>query len=118
MQVIFQEVLNLLTEPFEIKGSKRLYHLAIREEKPKPLASYYPAIEDEFMPSKVTQWRKEQKNDPKVLRRKTKKMEKDAIREIKKDNITLQEQRQKEKEWKAKSSRKFKVGSQGIRDEV
>lgn len=48
--MIFKEIQSLMSEPYEIKGSKRLYHLALREEKPKPLASYAPGIEDEFMP--------------------------------------------------------------------
>ena len=89
MQVVFQEVIKLQSESFEIKGGKRLYHLSMREEIPKPMASYLPAVEDEYYASKVTQWRKDQKNDPKVIKRKTKKMEKDAVREIKKDNLTL-----------------------------
>jgi hypothetical protein len=47
--------------------------------------TYHPAVEDEFIMSKVSNWRKEKKNSPKEFKRKSNKVEKEAIRELKKD---------------------------------
>ena len=49
------------------------------------LATYHPLIEDEFVMSKASAWRKEMKNTDKVIKRKEKKYEKETIRELKKD---------------------------------
>ena len=57
----------------------------MRQEIPKALMTYHPAVEDEFIMSKVSNWRKEKKNSPKELKRKSNKVEKEAIRELKKD---------------------------------
>ena len=57
----------------------------MRQEIPIALATYHPLIEDEFLPSKASTWRREQKNTEKVVKRKTKVMEKEAMRELKKD---------------------------------
>lgn len=47
--------------------------------------TYHPAIEDEFIMSKVSNWRKEKKNSVKEFKKKTNKVQKEAIRELKKD---------------------------------
>jgi len=62
-----------------------LTHLSMRTEIPKPLATYHPLIEDEFVPSKASTWRKEQKNSDKSVKRKVKALEKDNMKELKKD---------------------------------
>ena len=64
---------------------EKLEYLSIRQEFPKALASYAPLIEDEFL-MRVP---KIDRFDTKALRQKTKKMEKDAMRELKKDSQTL-----------------------------
>ena len=51
--------------------------------------TYHPAVEDEFIMSKVSAWRKEKKGSSKELKRKTNKVKKEAIRELKKDTVTL-----------------------------
>ena len=66
-----------------------LQYLSIRWEFPKPLASYGPAIEDEFLLN--VDWKEKLRSDEKLQKRKAKKVEKDAIRELKKDTETIQE---------------------------
>ena len=67
-----------------------LTYLSLRHETPKPLATYYPQIEDEFLPSKASAWRREQKSTDKGMKRKAKQMEKEAARELKKDTLMIQ----------------------------
>jgi len=57
----------------------------MRQEIPKAIATYHPLIEDEFLPSKVNDWKREVKNSEKTIKRKTKALQKDAMRELKKD---------------------------------
>ena len=64
-------------------------YLSMRTEIPHALASYHPLIEDEFVMSKVSAWRKEMKNSDKVIKRKEKKYEKEQMREIKKDTEAI-----------------------------
>tara|TARA_B110000285_G_C14879435_1_gene493132 strand:+ start:549 stop:764 length:216 start_codon:yes stop_codon:yes gene_type:complete len=70
--------------------------------------------------SKVSNWRKEKKNSPKEFKRKSNKVEKEAIRELKKDTATVQGEMQKERAWRKKAASRttFKVGDKGVRDEV
>ena len=56
----------------------------MRQEKPKPLASYHPLIEDEFL------MRVKKPLDDKTMKRKAKKAEKDAVRELRKDAQAIQ----------------------------
>lgn len=58
----------------------QLEHLAIRQEQPKPLASYDPLVEDEFLMRVATKNR----FDEKTLKQKARKTEKEAMRELKK----------------------------------
>jgi len=82
--------------------------------------TYHPAVEDEFIMSKVSNWRKEKKNTPKEFKRKSNKVQKEAVRELKKDTATIQQEMLKEKMWRKKAASKttFKVGDRGVRDEV
>ena len=84
------------------------------------MPSYYPLIEDEFIASKSSAWRREQKGTEKVLKAKTKKYEKDAMKELKKDTIILQHERENERNWRKNAAKRttFKLGQKGIRDEV
>lgn len=64
---------------------------------------------------------KKDKHDEKAIKRSTKKVEKDAIRELKKDGYAIQQQREQERSWKRSSSKKktFTVGMGGsLKDEV
>ena len=60
-------------------------YLSMRQEIPNPLMTYHPAVEDEFIMSKVSNWRKEKKNSVKEFKKKTAKVQKEAVRELKKD---------------------------------
>jgi len=82
--------------------------------------TYHPAVEDEFIMSKVSSWRKEKKNTVKEFKKRSHKVEKEAVRELKKDTAAIQLENQKERMWrkKAASKRTFKVGDRGVRDEV
>lgn len=64
-------------------------HLSMRTEIPNAIATYHPKIEDEFVIAKVSAWRKEQKGTDKVIKRKTKKLEKEAVRELRKDTQAI-----------------------------
>ena len=55
----------------------------MRQERPKALASYPPLIEDEFL------MRVKKNRDEKSMKKKAKKNEKDAIRELKKDTAVI-----------------------------
>jgi hypothetical protein len=57
----------------------------MRIEIPNALMTYHPAVEDEFIMSKVSSWRKEKKNTVKEFKKKTNKVQKEAVRELKKD---------------------------------
>ena len=63
--------------------AQKLEHLSMRQEKPKPLASYHPLIEDEFL------MRVKKPLDDKTMKRKAKKAEKDAVRELRKDTLIV-----------------------------
>jgi hypothetical protein len=72
----------------EILGKRtfeKLEYLSIRQEIPKALASYDPLIEDEFLMRVATKNR----FDEKSLKQKAKKTEKDAMRELKKDSMSI-----------------------------
>lgn len=92
-----------------------LEYLSMREETPKPLPSYLPAIEDEFL-MRVA---RKDKVDEKEMRKKTRKYEKDAIRELKKDTETLMSEKRKEKMQRKDLSRRgtFRAG-QTLKDEI
>ena len=69
-------------------NSKPLTFLHLRDKKPKPLASFDPLIEDDFLI--LDDWRDKKKPiDEKEVKRKMKKIEKDAVRELKKDTIQI-----------------------------
>lgn len=67
------------------RAAHPLEYLSIRQEIPKPLASYDPLIEDEFLMRVPTKNR----FDEKTLKQKVRKTEKDAMRELKKDSLTI-----------------------------
>jgi hypothetical protein len=94
------------------RSFNQLEHLAIRMEQPKPLASYDPLIEDEFLMRVATKNR----FDEKTLKQKAKKTEKEAMRELKKDSFALQKARETERQQRRKVSKRTKVSN--IKDEV
>ncbi len=68
-----------------------LTHLRLQAKKPKELPSFNPQIDEDFMAAALDdKTYREKKEDPKDIKRKTKKAEKDAIRELKKDSMQLQ----------------------------
>jgi hypothetical protein len=67
---------------------KPLTFLHLRDKKPKPLSTFDPLIEDDFLI--LDDWRDKKKPiDEKEVKRKMKKVEKDAVRELKKDTIMI-----------------------------
>jgi hypothetical protein len=63
-----------------------LTHLRLQAKKPKELPAFNPLIDEDFMAAALDdKTYREKKEDPKDIKRKTKKAEKDAIRELKKD---------------------------------
>lgn len=60
-----------------------LTYLHMRDKKPRPLPTFDPLIEEDFLIS--DDWKEKKPADEKEVRRKIKKVEKDAIRELKKD---------------------------------
>ena len=99
---------------FDQISKEKLEHMSIRQEFPKPLASYAPLIEDEFL-MRVP---KKDKFDTKALRQKTKKMEKDAIRELKKDSVTLQSERLMEKRQRKAIAGRSQMKFGQVKDEI
>lgn len=74
-----------------------LTHLRLQAKKPKELPAFNPQIDEDFMAAALDdKTYREKKEDPKDIKRKTKKAEKDAIRELKKDSMQLQAQKEKE----------------------
>jgi hypothetical protein len=67
----------------------QLTYLSMRQEIPKPLATYHPNIEDEFLPAKSSTWRREQKNTEKAIKKSTNKVQKEAVKELKKDTLIV-----------------------------
>jgi len=61
---------------------------------------------------------KKDKYDTKALRQKTKKMEKDAIRELKKDSVTLQQERFSEKRQRKSISGRSQLKFGQVKDEI
>jgi hypothetical protein len=78
------------------------------------LASYGPLIEDEFL-MRVP---KMDRFDTKQLRQKTKKMEKDAMRELKKDSQTLQQERFTERNQRKNIAGKSLLKYGQVKDEI
>lgn len=94
---------------------KPLEHLsALRKEVPKPLATYDPKIEEEFLLKKV-----KKPLDERTLRRKTKEASKMAIKEITKDARVIQQEKQSEKHHRRALSKKntYSVG-RTLKDEI
>eukprot|EP00356_Strombidium_inclinatum_P014748 CAMPEP_0170497834 /NCGR_PEP_ID=MMETSP0208-20121228/25973_1 /TAXON_ID=197538 /ORGANISM="Strombidium inclinatum, Strain S3" /LENGTH=256 /DNA_ID=CAMNT_0010774781 /DNA_START=438 /DNA_END=1205 /DNA_ORIENTATION=- len=81
---------KLLGKRKQMDDVQPLQHLSLIAAKPKPLPSYPPLVEDEFL----FRINKKDNMDSKELKKKTKKAEKDAVRELKKDNLFIQKQRQ------------------------
>jgi hypothetical protein len=94
------------------RSFSKLEYLSIRQEIPKPMPSYDPLIEDEFLMRVATKNR----FDEKTLKQKARKTEKDAMRELKKDSFTLQKQRDLERKQRRSVSHKTKVSN--LKDEV
>jgi hypothetical protein len=111
-QVITCELEKAMGSVLGKRSFDQLEHLSIRMEQPKPLASYDPLIEDEFLMRVATKNR----FDEKTLKQKAKKTEKDAMRELKKDSFALQKARETERQQRRKVSKRTKVTN--IKDEV
>jgi hypothetical protein len=94
----------------------RLEYLQLQKSKPKPIATYEPEIDDEFLLHKND---KKKPVDEKILKRKIKEHEKVAVREIRKDTLVLQKERARESQLKKDLSRgKIFKGGNGPKDEI
>uniref|UniRef100_A0A7S3CHV4 Uncharacterized protein n=1 Tax=Strombidium rassoulzadegani TaxID=1082188 RepID=A0A7S3CHV4_9SPIT len=92
-----------------------LQYLSLRQENPKPLPSYPPLIELEFL---VRLPRKD-KYDEKELKKKTRKYEKDAMRELKKDTQVIMDQKMDlQRQRRQLASRGTKRVGQSLKDEI
>jgi hypothetical protein len=80
-------------------GASSLTHLCLQAKKLKELPSFNPMIDEDFMAAALDEdgrkFKKREESE-KEVKRKTKKAEKDAMRELKKDTIQLQIQKDKE----------------------
>ena len=61
----------------------------MRKDTPKPLATFEPAIDDDFL----LKFKLKGEMDAKTLKRKTKQAEKAAVKELRKDTLAIQGQR-------------------------
>ena len=92
-KIVEDSIVTLTTR----QNIETLTHLRLQAKKPKELASFNPQIDEDFMAAAMDEKvYKDKKEDPKEIKRKTKKAEKDAIRELKKDSQQLQAQKEKE----------------------
>ena len=71
-------------------------HLRLQAKRPKELASFDPHIDDDFMAAVLEERPRKRELDEKEVKRKTKKAEKDALRELRKDTVQLQVQKERE----------------------
>lgn len=98
-----------------VKNPMKLEQLELMKQNPKALPSFPPLIEEDFMPNK--DWR-EKNIDPKEAKRKMKKLEKDALRELRKDTIQVSIQREKENKFKKDMFKKNVVKPGQVKDEI
>lgn len=92
-----------------------LTYLELSKQKPKELPSFAPLIEEDFMPDR--DW-KRKTLDEKETKRKLKKVEKDALRELRKDTVQVHLQREKEQSFKKNQFRKSIIKGGQIKDEI
>lgn len=81
----------------------RLEYLQLGKQKPKPIASLQAEIEDDFMPMLT---KKKKPLDERQLKRKIKAEEKKAIRELKKDTLVIQHEKDRVKQMRKDKLRK------------
>ena len=81
----------------DLEECPRLEYLQLGKQKPKPIASLQAEIEDEFMPMLT---KKKKPLDEKQLKRKIKSEEKKAIRELKKDTLVIQHEKDRVKQMR------------------
>jgi hypothetical protein len=73
-------------------------------------------IEDEFL--FIKDWKDKKRNDPKTMKKKLKRTEKEAVRELKKDTIQLQVLREKENDFKRNIHKKTIIRAGNVKDDV
>ena len=84
-------------------------------EKPKALPSFAPQLEDDFLIA--GRWKLNQKNDVKVIKRKIKKAEKETMRELKKDTMSIQNEKKRQATLRKGNSKVFRGGN-APKDEI
>jgi hypothetical protein len=67
--------------------SASLVHLRLQSKKPKELPSFNPFIDEEFLAPLIEDSKFKKKETERDIKRKTKKAEKDALRELRKDTV-------------------------------
>jgi len=66
-----------------------LEHLRLQAKKPKELPSFNPMIDEEFMAAVMDDAKFKKKETERDIKRKTKRAEKDALRELRKDTVQI-----------------------------
>lgn len=109
-----------LSHPVPLSSSP-LTHLRLQAKKPKELNSFNPQIDEDFISAALDddgkRYKKREETD-KEVKRKTKKAEKDAMRELKKDTVQLQVQRDRELEQRKSVFLKSVIRGGNVKDDV
>ena len=71
----------------------RLEYLQLNRQKPKAIPTFAPEIDADFLIS--GHWKERRKNDESLVKKRLKKAEKDAVRELKKDTATIMAEKAK-----------------------
>ena len=91
-------------------------YLQLGKQRPKPIPSYRPLIDDDFL---CFERKKRQPVDEKTLKRKIKAEEKKVARELRKDTEVIQQEKQRLKQQKQAKFRKQTFrGGNAPKDEV
>ncbi|CDW89226.1 nucleolar protein 14-like isoform x1 [Stylonychia lemnae] len=109
---------KLLRKSFKIESldHKQLSYLQLTNKKLKPLPSYAPLIEEDFLLFKDFKMKKPL--DEKTMKKKMKKTQNDALRELRKDTTQIQIQREKEMQYKRDQFRKTVVKAGSIKEDL
>ena len=92
--------------------------MALRKEFPKSIPQYDPLIDEEFLlRTKRRLSDRPVAEQEKIMKRKTKEAEKEAMRELKKDTMVLQKHKQQERQFRKGASKTYKAG-QNLKDEI
>jgi len=100
------------------RSAAPLEHLRLQAKKPKELPSFNPFIDEEFMAAVMDDTKYKKKETDRDIKRKTKRAEKDALRELRKDTVQIQVQREREMQHRNQIFKKSVVRGGNIKDDV